>query len=48
MLIRDVKLSDKKTYLAMAQDFYSGEATLFSLPLSHFEDTFEMGLSASP
>ncbi len=47
MEIRDFRLEDKETYMKMATDFYSGDATLFDVDTKKFEDTFELAIKGS-
>ena len=48
MTIRDFTKDDWEAYLSMARTFYSGDATLFTLPEAHFRRTYELGIVGSP
>lgn len=48
MFIRDMVPGDKSIYLEMAQDFYSGDATLFPITTSQLEQTFNKAVEGSP
>lgn len=48
MIIRDFLPGDRETYYTMAKDFYSGDATLFTLPEENFRLAFDLGLKGSP
>lgn len=48
MLIRDIRQQDKQDYLAMSQDFYSGDATQSPVGQKNFLDTFEQAMQGSP
>lgn len=47
MEIRDFQPQDREAYLAMATDFYSGNASLFDVDVKKFEDTFAIGVKGS-
>lgn len=47
MLIRALKPSDKKEYLAMSEEFYATDAVLHPVPKKNFEKTFDLLLTGS-
>ena len=47
-MFRDVILSDKEIFLAMANKFYSSSAVLHSIDPKNFEDIFSMAINKSP
>lgn len=48
MEIRDMKAEDQQSYLTMAKDFYTGDATLFPITEEQLLATFEQAVKGSP
>ena len=48
MKIRDFEPNDRKAFITMAMDFYSGDATLFDMNEKYLNDTFDQSLEKSP
>lgn len=48
MKVRDFQKEDLNEFIAMASDFYSGDATLFPAGTDNFTKTFEQSLNKSP
>lgn len=48
MVIRDITANDRALYLALSQDFYSGEATLHPANLEFIGRTFDECVKGSP
>ncbi len=47
-MIRDMKPTERQTYLELARAFYQSEAVLHPVPECHLERTFEAVIAGSP
>ncbi len=48
MIFEKIKKTDREEFIKMGTEFYSSPAVMHSIPVSHFEKTFDVLIGGSP